>query len=158
MIKLGKMTDYAVTLLVQLSREESDIACSAPELALKTGISEPAVSKVLKQLARAGLLESSRGAAGGYKLAQDPAALSVCSVIEAIEGPISIVACVEGLGEGCKAEGQCPAKGRWDPVNAAIRNALQELTLADMARGSRGMRPSSAPRPIMPAPLHAVES
>lgn len=156
MIKLGKMTDYAITLLVQLSREGGDVACSAPELAEKTGISEPTVSKVLKQLAKEKLVESSRGAAGGYKLARDPAALSICAVIEAMEGPISIVACVEGMGESCKAESHCPARGKWDPVNAAIRTALQDVTLADMAgQGSCCRKPAS--HLIMPAPFHVAE-
>jgi FeS assembly SUF system regulator len=132
MIKLGKLTDYAIVVLTQLSRE-GDAARSAPQLAEKTGIPEPTVAKVLKTLAREKLVESVRGAAGGYRLSKGAQDLSLCDIIEAVEGPIAIASCVSDLEEPCGAQSRCPSRGKWDPVNRAIRSALQELKLCDMA-------------------------
>jgi len=134
MMKLGKLTDYAVAVMVQLGREGRDAARSAHQLSDRTGIPEPTVAKVLKKLTREGLVQSVRGAAGGYKLAQDPARLSICDVIEALDGPIEIVSCANGVPDTCRAETKCPAKGKWAPVNHAVRAALQAVTLMDMAR------------------------
>lgn len=135
MIKLGKLTDYAVAVMVQLSREGNGAARSAHQLSERTTIPEPTVAKVLKKLARKKLVESVRGAAGGYRLAQAPDEMSVCDVIEALDGPIAIVSCA-GANDVCRAETKCPAKGKWSPVNHAIRAALQAVRLSDMARSA----------------------
>lgn len=135
MIKLGKLTDYAVVLLVQLARESEGTSCSASQLAGRTGLPEPTVAKVLKKLSQEKIIESARGATGGYRLSQQPAEVSVCSVIEAMDGPIAIASCVD---TSCVAETQCPAKGKWTPVNDAIRAALMAVTLADMADAGGG--------------------
>jgi FeS assembly SUF system regulator len=133
MMRLGKLTDYAIALMVQMMGEGAGFAASASSLADKVGVPEPTVAKVLKKLARAGLLQSVRGAAGGYRLNVDPAHLSVCAVIEAIDGPIAVVSCVGKTDHACKAEMRCPAKERWQPINAAVRHALGNVRLADLA-------------------------
>ncbi|MEZ0262887.1 MAG: SUF system Fe-S cluster assembly regulator [Alphaproteobacteria bacterium] len=143
MLRLSKMTDYAVVILTQLGREGSPR--SAPQLAEKTGLPEPTVCKVLKSLARGKLVESARGVSGGYRLARDVNALSVCDVIEAIDGPIAIASCVEGMEDPCVAEGRCPSRGKWDGANRAIRAALQDIKVGDMAARSCGAL-SSGPR------------
>jgi FeS assembly SUF system regulator len=127
------MTDYAIVVLSRLAAEGEGASLSAPQLAGQTGIPEPTVAKVLKMLARDKLLDSVRGAAGGYKLSRRAQELSLCDIIEAVDGPIAIASCVEGADEHCVAEKRCPARGRWDPVNRAIKEALQGLKLADMA-------------------------
>lgn len=153
MIKLGKLTDYAIAVMVQLAKEGEGASRSASHLAEKTGVPEPTVAKVLKTLLKEGLVASARGAQGGYRLARGPEDLSVRAIIEAVDGPIAIVTCVEGNAGHCQAEAHCPTRGRWDPVNNAIRTALQGITLAEMAAGSpccAAMRPASA-QAVMPA-------
>lgn len=157
MIRLGKLTDYAVVVLTQLSQEGEGAAKSAPQLAEKTGIPEPTVSKVLKTLAREKLVESVRGAAGGYRLSRRAQDLSVCDIIEAVDGPIAIASCVEGTENPCSAESRCPSRGKWEPVNRAIRAALSGIKLADMAE-----KPCAAARPAiikvkLPAQPEAAE-
>ena len=131
MLKLGKLTDYAMTVMVQLTREGG--SRSAPYLAEKTSVPEPTVSKVLKALAKSGLLESGRGVGGGYRLSRAATDISVGQVIEAMDGPIAIVACVEGADEPCGSEQRCPVKGKWTPLNNAIKDALHAVKLSDMA-------------------------
>jgi len=132
MLRLSKLTDYAVVVLVRLSHGEA--VQTSPGIAAITGVPEPTVAKVLKALASAGLVISQRGARGGYRLAQPLSAIPVAKVVTAIDGPIALTACVEGSGTGCEAEHLCPVRGRWDPVNDAVRQALSHITLADMDR------------------------
>ena len=128
MLRLSKLTDYAVVVLVRLGREEG--VQTSPGIAQTTGIPEPTVAKVLKAMTIHGLVTSLRGARGGYRLARDLARIPVSDVIAAIDGPIALTACVDG--GGCDTQHLCPMRGRWDPVNAAIMTALTGISLADM--------------------------
>lgn len=135
MIRLNKLTDYAVVLLAQMARE-GNTRFAASQLASVTGIPEPTVAKLLKDLGKAGLVESARGANGGYSLAHVASTISVRMMIEAIEGPISLTDCVDGNKTGCAAA-SCGVRGNWDGVNAAIIAALDAVTLDDMMRPQR---------------------
>lgn len=134
MLRLSKLTDYAVVVLVRLGRPDG--VQTSPCIAAATGIPEPTVAKVLKTLAAAGLVLSQRGAHGGYRLARPLAAIGIAEVIAAIEGPIALTACVDGAAGLCEAERLCPVRGRWDPVNDAIQQALSAITLADMGEAA----------------------
>jgi FeS assembly SUF system regulator len=130
LLRLSKLTDYAVVVLVRLAR--ADGVQTSPCIAAATGIPEPTVAKVLKALAASGLVLSQRGARGGYRLARPLGSIAIAQVIAAIEGPIALTACVDGAAGCCEAERLCPVRGRWDPVNEAIQQALSYITLADM--------------------------
>jgi FeS assembly SUF system regulator len=150
--RLSKLTDYAVVVLGRLAREGAvpgGQVQTAPGLALATGIAEPTVAKVLKILGQAGLVEGVRGARGGYRLTRPLAALPLSEVIFAFDGPIALTACVDGVAGLCEAEGICQVRGRWDPVNDAIRNALSGITVADIAA------PRPVRQPLAPAPALA---
>ncbi len=154
MLRLSKLTDYAVVVLARLARD-GDAAPSGPvqnalSLAGETGIAEPTVAKVLKLLAQAGLVEGVRGPRGGYRLTRPLASMPLSDIIVAIDGPIALTACVDGGTGMCEAEGICPVRGRWDPVNDAIRRALSGITLADLAPPPR--RRAAPPS----AALHAL--
>lgn len=132
MIKLGKLTDYAVVLMAQLLKEGQAVPRSAGYLSDKTGIPEPTVAKILKLLVKEKIIESARGAAGGYRLAKAGTEITVADIITALDGPISIVSCAEGSDEPCKSEAHCPVRGNWDHVNTLIRQALESVKLSDM--------------------------
>ena len=140
MLKLSRLTDYAVAALVRLSAAEG--VETSPGIAAAIGVPEPTVAKVLKLLAGQGLVSSTRGARGGYRLGRPLASINVAEIITAIDGPIALTSCVEGATGMCESQTLCPVAGRWDPVNAAIRTALENITLADMADSSmpRGLR------------------
>jgi FeS assembly SUF system regulator len=146
MLKLSKLTDYAVVVLVRLS-EEGGIQTSGG-IAATTGVPEP--TKVLKIMTIAGLVLSQRGARGGYRLARPLATISIAEVIMAIDGPIALTACVEHSATVCDASSLCPVKGRWDTVNAAIQDALSAISLADMRP------PAFFPSPAHHVPEHEV--
>ena len=133
MIKLSRLTDYAIVLLTQIALEGKGVH-AASALAEKTFLPLPTVSKVLKQLTKAGVLSAQRGASGGYVLAREPSAISVATLIEAMDGPIAITDCAGSNDEEdcCSVQATCPVRGNWDKVNLAIRAALEAVTLADM--------------------------
>jgi FeS assembly SUF system regulator len=157
MLRLSKLTDYAVVVLVRLSSGSEGVQTS-PGIAAATGIPEPTVAKVLKSLSAAGLVTSQRGARGGYRPVRPLAAIPVSAVITAVDGPIALTACVEGSSAGCDSEHLCPMRGRWDPVNEAIKDALGEISLADM-RDATVRRVFRAPAADMtaPTPIPAAE-
>ena len=153
MLRLSKLTDYAVVVLTRLARDgaaPSGPVQTAFSLAGETGIAEPTVAKVLKVLAHAGLVEGVRGPRCGYRLTRPLASVPLSEVIAAIDGPIALTACVDGSTGLCEAEAVCPVRGRWDPVNEAIRRALSGITLADLAS------PSRTPVPPPAVALHAL--
>jgi FeS assembly SUF system regulator len=132
MIRLSKLTDYAVVLMAQMARADNRVH-TVTQLAESTGVPAPTVAKLMKILAPAGLMVSHRGAAGGYALSRPADRITVADIISALEGPISITSCVEGAGGNCGVELLCPMRGNWDRVNTAIRGALESVTLADMS-------------------------
>lgn len=133
MVRLSRMTDYAVVILCRIASEQRRAAFTSPYLAEATNLPLPTVSKILKALAQKQILRAQRGATGGYALARPTELISARDIVLALEGPVSLAACVDG-GEGdCNFESHCQIKGRWDPVNAAIEDALGKVSLADMA-------------------------
>jgi FeS assembly SUF system regulator len=158
MLRLSKLTDYAVVVLVRLSRDmvSRDMGVTgvqtSPGIAAATGIPEPTVAKVLKTLAAGGLVASQRGAHGGYRLLRPLPTIPIADVIAAVDGPIALTACVEGSAVECESQGLCPMRGRWDPVNEAIQQALSSITLADMQEAAipRAFRfPAATPAPTL---------
>jgi FeS assembly SUF system regulator len=132
MLRISKMTDYAVVLATHMAATEGPHA--ARDLAVQTQIPEPTASKVLKKLARAGVVSSQRGARGGYALARSANQIGVNEVIEAIEGPIAVTECSdESTDSSCEYETNCGARANWQRINVAVHRALSEITLADMA-------------------------
>jgi FeS assembly SUF system regulator len=139
MLKLSKLTDYAVVVLIRLADRSQattdETVQTSPGIAAVTGVPEPTVAKVLKLLSAAGQVASQRGARGGYRLIKPLHAIAVADVIAAIDGPIALTACVDG-GADCDVHAMCAVKGRWDLVNDAIHAALSTITLADMRNAS----------------------
>lgn len=131
MIRISKMADYAVVILASMAEQSGQIM-SAAQLAIETHLSEPTVSKILKQLSKAEIVKASRGTNGGYALNNAAKDLAIINVIEAIDGPLAIVTCTDSQAPECNFTELCGIKGRWDDVNAAICNALRNVSLADM--------------------------
>src|ERR1700734_2100507 len=131
MLRMGKMTDYATVVLANLAQEPARHR-AATELAERTRLSRPTVSKVLKGLQRAGMVISSRGAQGGYRLGGRPQEITAAQILDVFEGPIAITEC-SGASSQCGIERQCRGGGPGQRVNAATRRSLEELTLRQLA-------------------------
>jgi len=131
MLRMTKQADYGIVLLTRMSGQPERIF-STSELADETGLPSPTVSKVLKLLARGRLLNSHRGAKGGYSLSRPPERVTVAQIISALEGPIAITECIDDTPGQCTQEAICPVRGNWQRINLAIRRALEEISLAEM--------------------------
>lgn len=133
MIKLSRMSDYAVVVLEALCRREG-ASLSASQIAAEVSVPEPTVAKVLKLMTGGGIVTSVRGANGGYALSRTPSEITVFDIISCIEGRLALTACCadSGADEPCALEAHCAMSGRWNIVNLAVRTAFEEITLADM--------------------------
>lgn len=134
MLRISKLTDYGTVVLAELAGERSRYA-SATEIAENTGLGLATVSKLLKTLARAGLVQSARGPHGGYRLARNAGEITASDVIGAFEGRVSITEC-SSSDSHCDFEAVCRVGGAWQRINVAIRRALDEISLADLARAN----------------------
>lgn len=130
MFKVNKLTDYATVLLLEVARHRE--ARSSQHVAARTGIPLPTVAKLMKNLNKAGLVASRRGAGGGYSLGREATEITLADVIQAVEGPIALTACADTSDERCNIESICPVQGKWNRANSAVREALAQVTLADM--------------------------
>jgi FeS assembly SUF system regulator len=145
MLRMSKLTDYALVLLTHMAQGDVPIR-TAQDLAERSRVPLPTVSKILKELSKAGLVVSHRGRHGGYVLSRPAARISVAAVVEAIEGPVALTECSTSAG-GCSLEPVCLAKGHWGPISRAIQRTLQRLPLS--AIGPRPIR--LVPRPAVPS-------
>jgi FeS assembly SUF system regulator len=132
MVRISKMTDYAVVLLAQMVRREGLVSTTSL-LVEGTGLPHPTASKILKMLVKGGLLTAQRGSTGGYALAKSAREITVADIVTAMDGPISLTDCAEGSSHVCQMEGTCPMSSPWNRVNRVIRNALRDVTLYEMA-------------------------
>ena len=131
MLRLNRLTDYAILVLGALAHRHGDVMPTA-QLAALTGLNQPTVAKVAKRLQSAGLLETRRGATGGYQLLSRPEDISLVHIVEAVEGPIAVNGCVDGTQDPCAVSNCCFMSNHWNKVNGALRGALQAVSLADL--------------------------
>ena len=132
-MRLTSLADYAIVVMAAAARHPSGTSLSAGLLAEETGVPLPTAQKVMGRLAAAGLLQSARGAGGGFRLAKAASGISLADIIEAVEGPIAMTNCIEGSVHDCALEGSCRVKPHLNAANDAVRFALQGVSLATLA-------------------------
>jgi FeS assembly SUF system regulator len=155
MIRISKLTDYAIMLLTYIARDPLHTR-TARDLAVEARLPLPTVSKVLKTLAREGLLVAHRGVKGGFSLARPPEEISVADIIGAFEGPIALTECSSHALRLCQLEQRCPVGSNWQRINQAVLGALATLTLAAMTRPlPRHFGPAGGRRPVLVGGLAA---
>lgn len=143
MLRVSKLTDYATAIMACLAEWDAGVL-SAQVLSDRTRVGLPTVSKVLKQLAQAGLVVSTRGINGGYELARPAAQITVADIVVALEGPIGMTECSASTGV-CDYEPYCGVRVNWQRINQVVVAALEGVTLADM------VKPQSASRNGIPS-------
>ena len=148
MLRISKLTDYATVILARLAAEPQR-RLTAAQLAADTRLTLPTVSKLLKQLHRSGLVQSTRGLHGGYLLARSPVQITAADILSSLEGPVALTECA-GNESHCCIERTCLVGRAWRRVNLAIRRSLQEITLLELAGLSGTLTPSALDRGIAP--------
>ena len=139
MLRMSRLTDYGTLILTRMAQADAGWH-TATSLAAQTRVGLPTVAKILKILTNAGLVCSQRGAHGGYRLARAPERITAAEIIDALEGPVAITECA-ALVHSCELESICNVGSAWQRINGAIRRALDEISLAQLASWKRGMTP-----------------
>jgi len=136
MIRLSKLADYGIVLTTHLAASAPGKIHAAKDLARATAIPLPTVSKVMKALAHASIVTSHRGADGGFTLARPATDITVADLIAALDGPIAMTDCLSDDHDACGIVSSCGVRGHWDRISRAIHDALDGLTVAEMAKPS----------------------
>lgn len=145
MLRVSRLTDYATVVMTVIATHPADVLSTA-QIADEARLELPTVSKLLKLLGHAGLVESFRGVNGGYRLARPAEAISLADIVEALEGPIGLTECSIAQGH-CERQSQCGVSGSWRSVSGAIDGVLRGMTLAQMLAARPSAPASSATKP-----------
>ena len=133
-MRLTHLADYAVVLMTAAARRDAGARLSATELAGETGVPLPTAQKLMGQLAASGLLTSARGAGGGFALSRPAGDISLADIVEAVEGPISLTMCSDGINHECALDKHCRVKPHMGIVGAKVRGALGAVSLQELAQ------------------------
>jgi len=131
MLRVSRLTDYATVVMTAIAARPGEVL-SAVEIAEVTQLELPTVSKLLKTLGHARLVESFRGVNGGYRLARPAEAISLAEIVEAMEGPIGMTEC--SIDGSCPREAICGVRGSWQLISRVLDDALRAVSLADMLK------------------------
>jgi Rrf2 family transcriptional regulator, iron-sulfur cluster assembly transcription factor len=133
-MKLGRESDYAVQGLLALAKKPFGTTMLLRDIAVSGKIPESFLSKIFQKLARAGVLQSSRGAVRGYALARRAKDIKVKDVFLAIEGPELFDRCIF-WSDRCADSDPCPMHFRWKRIRQQVIEMMEQTTLADLVRG-----------------------
>jgi len=132
MLRVSRLADYATVVMAYMALKFNELY-KARDVALATHIALPTVSKILKLMVHAKLLVSTQGVKGGYSLSRQPQKISIAEVLQAIDGDFGMTVCSQANNNDCPLELHCSIGRNWQLISRTIYQALQALTLADMA-------------------------
>ncbi len=142
MLRISKLTDYATVILAHMTVMPERLHTAA-EVSEATGLAQPTVTKLLKQLQKSHLVTSARGMRGGYQLSRPATSISAAEILDALEGPIAITECASHDSQ-CGIEHACRVGRSWQRINHAIRRALQDINLHELADSTASRTPDIA--------------
>jgi FeS assembly SUF system regulator len=152
MLRISKLTDYGTVILATLASQPDNARLTATDVADRTHIGLPTVSKLLKSLQRGGLVTSTRGSHGGYQLARPANLITAAHILDALEGRFALTEC-SGNHSSCGIESTCRVGNAWQRVNQAIRRSLDDISLLQLAGLDRpAVKPTVVPLVRMPRP------
>lgn len=148
MLVCSRACAYAIRALARLARQSPSEPLKARDIAAQENIPSAFLAKVLHQLVKAGLVASSPGLTGGFRLRLPAAEITLLEIVEAVDGLAQFTQCFTGLGE-CSEKSPCPMHESWKQVRASILNYLRGTTLAQVAeawarRGNEAATPARA--------------
>ncbi len=144
-MQLTRAADYGVRVMIHLAGVARDGRVSLAALAEATSAPDSFLSKVLQALARAGLISSHRGQAGGFEISQLGREASMRDVIEAIDGPMCLNVCLSS-GKSCARKSWCPAHPVWAKAQQAVLELLQGALISDLANEIKTNMPLNVER------------
>jgi FeS assembly SUF system regulator len=143
-MRLSRLADYAIMLMTHVAQHPAEIH-AAGESAAATRLPVPTVARVMARLRRAGLLTSERGVKGGYRLARPAADVPVGAIVSLFDGPVMLTRCAQAGPRRCEVEALCPSRIGLQRLNLAVRQALDDVTLAELAQPVMSIARSTKP-------------
>jgi len=137
---LSQTAEYALRTVLYLAAEKQDSLFRVSEIAEDLDIPRNYLSKTLHLLARAGVLTSSRGKHGGFRLTKPPGKLTLAEVVAPFDGPTGARICLLGR-TACSDSNPCPAHGRWKAVSTEVSTFFRETTVGDLLKGPAARAP-----------------
>lgn len=132
-MRLSTKGRYGVRALFDLALHSGDEAIALKSVAQRENISEKYLEHLFASLKKSGLIQSVRGAQGGYRLARPPEEITLGDIIRVLEGPIAPTDCVlDGGGNDCDRSDRCVMRSIWCRVRDEINGILDSITLADI--------------------------
>ena len=139
-MKLSTKSRYSVTALYELALRYGEGVVSLKSIAQSQGLSENYLEQLMVPLRKAGIVQSVRGAQGGYLLAKKPVEITIGEIITTVEGPITLVDCLletpESEKQPCRKAGKCVTRGVWGKLAESINGVLDSITLYDLCHSS----------------------
>jgi Rrf2 family protein len=133
MLKFSKKLEYALISLLYLAEQDEDVLVSSRELAQVFSFPQELIGKVLQSLARYNFVRSVQGVRGGYQITTSPENIPLIRVIEAVEGPVRVVSCINGDGDcQCEQLECCNIKNPMETLQEKFLEALTHITLKDL--------------------------
>lgn len=132
MLRISKLTDYAIVLLAHMATNGQPIYTTT-HITAQTRINQPTISKLLKILVKSKLVESKRGPQGGYRLQGSPDTITLSQIIEAVEGSVGLTACSYEPVQ-CTIQNNCAIRHNWQLLSNYFRFTLAHISLKDMTK------------------------
>jgi Rrf2 family protein len=136
-MRFSTKTRYALRLMLDLALNSNDTFVSLKDISARQEISVKYLEQIVMQLTRAGLLKSSRGPLGGYKLSRPPSEYTPGDVIRGVEGNLAVVTCLDGTPNPCHRAGYCTTVRFWEGLNKAVNDYVDSTTLEELADAYR---------------------
>lgn len=150
MLKVSQRTEYAIRAMVELAQRAGDGMIPAREIAERQQIPLRFLEQQLAALAKAGLVESHRGAGGGCKLARSASDITIADVVDVMEGTSYPMYCLDPTDHTCGQSTRCGLQELWGDVYSAVRSVFERTTVAALAeRHSRISAPFFAPAELI---------
>lgn len=140
-MKVSTRGRYALRFMLELAMHPPEEYLAIKTIAKRQGISSKYLEQIIPGLNRAGLIKSSRGAQGGYKLAKTPEEITVGSVLRLMEGELLPVPCLQDSPNKCPRCMECITLDLWTKLDVAIRSVVDHITLADMVGDNKAVPP-----------------
>jgi Rrf2 family iron-sulfur cluster assembly transcriptional regulator len=148
-LQISRRVDYAVRIMLELGLHDEERALPAAELTERAGVSKAFLHKIVADLAKAGLVITYKGPGGGIALAQPPAAINLLAILEAVDGPLCLNACLLRPNE-CPRDGTCPAHLFWGRLQSMAMAELKNATLEGLVTEARELAAGGEPAVAVP--------
>ena len=139
-MKISTRGRYALRLMMDIALAEGDAPVRIKDIAERQELSEKYLEQIVSVLNKAGLVRSSRGPLGGYRLTRSPEEYTAGEIVSSIEGSLVPVACLETETNECPRHRMCATLRLWEKVNEAIRSVMDSVTLADLVGWQKDMQ------------------